>query len=242
MRIRMRIATSAPAIPWAEVLRPGIGLAYEWMGVGDPALGDRLHSECYGPHGFAPFGHGAPWFPGAAKVRGSYAAGGEGILEFGSPVPEVIEAWTKGLAVHGVLDWGGTALRVRGLELVEPPPFSSGSARFRTVTPVVMKGSGFDEAGVRVTRQAHLVPTDVEFPAYLAGSLRRKAETFGLGDDVALESIGWVGPKRSFAVKSGLRVGAAVEVTVTGAPEILRALWSSGIGQGTASGFGWIAA
>lgn len=242
MRIRMRVTASATSIPWPEVLRPGVGLAYEWLEVGDPELGRDIHANGYGPHRFAPFGHGAPWFPRAPKRRGVYTVGGEGLVEFGSPLPEVLTAWSKGLAGQRVLDWGGTALRVVSLEAAEPPGFEAGVARFRTATPVVMKGSGYGPDGVRTTREAHLVPTDPEFPAYLAGSLKRKAVSFGLGDQVELVSIDWVGPKRSFAVKAGLRVGAPVEVTVAGDPEILRMLWSTGIGQGTANGFGWVAA
>jgi CRISPR-associated endoribonuclease Cas6 len=131
---------------------------------------------------------------------------------------------------------------VNGTDLVEPPEFGSGRVSFRTTTPVVMKGSGKGDDGTRTTRQAWLLPQDTEFPAYFAQNLRRKAATLGLGDEIHLEAISSVGPKRSFAVKGGKKVGATVQVDLSGEPAILRALWSWGLGQGNAAGFGWVAA
>ena len=87
-----------------------------------------------------------------------------------------------------------------------------------------MKGSGRGEDGVRTTRQAWLLPADAEFPAYFEQNLRRKSATLGLGDDVRLDAITAVGPKRSFAVKGGKKVGATIQVDLVGDPAILRAL------------------
>ena len=241
MRLRISVNTAATQLPWQYVLPPGKGLAYGWLAVGDEEYGRALHKQGLQPFGLAPFGYGAPVFPKALRQRGVYAVGGPGFLEFGSPVPQVIDAWAGALSGCRLLDWGGVALRVGAIELVEPPAFSSGVARFRSVTPVVMKGSGRDESGVRSTRQAHLLPHDAEFPAYFLGNLRRKMQTLGLGDGLALESVLGVGPKRGFTVKAGARVGATVDVMLSGAPEQLRAVWSWGLGQANSSGFGWIA-
>ncbi|MCL9793800.1 CRISPR-associated endoribonuclease Cas6 [Frankia sp. AgKG'84/4] len=167
---------------------------------------------------------------------------GPGYVEIGSPLRVLVEAWAKVLLETPVLDWGGTALRVEAVDLVESPSFESGRGRFRTATPVVMKGSGRGPDGVRTTRQAFLVPSDVEWPGYFAQSLRRKAESLGLDADVALEAITWVGPRRSMATAKGHKPGAAVEVDLSGAPETLRALWSWGLGQATSAGFGWVVA
>ena len=242
MRLRLRVRTAADQLPWAEVLRPGRGLCYELLAQGAPGLGSRLHEKGWGPHGMVPFGYGAPIFPTAPRRRGVYAAGGPGVVEFGSPLLAVVEGWATALAGRELLDWGGVALRVEGVELVEPPAFSSGWARLRTATPVVMKGSGRDENGTRTTRQAWLLPGEPEFDVYFARNLRRKAETLGVDPEVLLERITWVGAKRSFAVSDGWKVGVPVEVELRGAPDTLRCLWSWGLGQANSAGFGWVMA
>lgn len=240
MRLRVEVKTSADRIPWPEVLRPGRQVLYEWLQQSAPELGERLHTLGAPPHGMVPVGHGPPVFPRAARKPGAYAAGGLGYVEFGSPLLDIVEAWAKALAHVTVLDWGGVALRVKGTQAVEPPEFASGTAEFRTVTPVVMKGSGRDSDGTRTTRQAWLLPSEPEFPAYFAQSLRRKAETLGLDADVALERITWVGAKRYFADKGGGKIGAPMTAQLRGTPETLRAIWSWGMGQANSGGFGWV--
>jgi CRISPR-associated endoribonuclease Cas6 len=168
--------------------------------------------------------------------------GGRGSLELGSPLAAVVQAWATSLAAHRVVDWGGVAFHVQDVQVMEPPPFASGRARFRTTTPVVMKGSGRDVDGERVTRQAWLMPTDPEFPVYFTGNLRRKAETLSLDPDVSLEGITWIGPKRSFVVSDGQKTGRPVEVELRGAPETLQAVWSWGLGQANSGGYGWVRA
>ena len=189
-----------------------------------------------------PFGHGAPVFPSARRLPGVYTVGGRGNVELGSPLLAVVQAWATSLAVHRVIDWGGVAFHVEGVHVVEPPSFSSGHVRWRTTTPVVMKGSGQDVDGQRVTRQAWLLPTDTEFPVYFTRNLRRKAETLGLDPDVTLEAITWIGMKRSFAVSDGQKTGTPIEVELRGAPETLQAVWSWALGQANSAGFGWVAA
>lgn len=242
MRLRVEVATAAGEVPWEAVLRPGRSLAYDLLAQAAPALGRRLHDTGWGQHGMVPFGHGAPVFPEAPRRRGVYSAGGRGVVELGSPLLEVVQAWATALKSREMLDWGGVALRIRDVTAVEQPDFSGGVARLRTETPVVMKGSGRDDRGVRTTRQAWVLPTEPEWPAYFVGNLRRKAETLGMDPDVELAAVTWVGPKRSFAVSGGLKPGAAVEVDLRGAPETLQAIWSWGLGQANAAGFGWVTA
>jgi CRISPR-associated endoribonuclease Cas6 len=242
MRLRVEITTGATELPWSAVLKPGRSLAYDLLARTAPELGRRLHEHGWGPHGMVPFGHSAPCFPAAPRRRGAYAVGGRGVLELGSPLPEVVEAWALALKQRELIDWGGAALRIMDVAAGDPPEFSTGRARFRTVTPVVLKGSGRDERGVRTTRQAWLMPNEPEFPAHFAVNLRRKAQTLGLDEDVSLEQISWVGPKRSFAVGGGAKPGAAVEVDLAGAPDTLRAVWDWGLGQANSAGFGWVAA
>ncbi|MGH3766828.1 MAG: CRISPR-associated endoribonuclease Cas6 [Pseudonocardiaceae bacterium] len=232
----------AEQLPWDEFLRPGRGIAYGLLAGVDPGLSARLHSGGWGSHRMAPFGYGAPVFPSASRRTGVYAVGGRGSVELGSPLLAVVQAWATSLRAQRVIDWGGVAFHVEGVRVVEPPSFSSGYARLRTRTPVVMKGSGRDADGRRTTRQAWLLPAESEFPVYLTGNLRRKAETLGLDPDVTLERITWIGAKRSHAVSKGHKTGAPVEVELRAAPETLQAVWSWGLGQANSAGFGWVTA
>lgn len=163
-------------------------------------------------------------------------------MEFGSPLPEVVEAWALAMRDRELLDWGGVALQVRNVAVVEPPTFASGFARMRTQTPVVMKGSGRDGNGNRATRQAWLLPNGPEFHTYFVQNLRRKAEALKLEPDVELSAITWMGAKRSFAVGNGAKPGAPLEVELLGDQATLQAIWSWGIGQANAAGFGWVVA
>lgn len=242
MRLRVEVITSATEVPWPKVLAPGRALAYDLLSRKARGLGQALHDGGWGEHRMAPFGYSAPIFPNAARARGKYAAGGRGVIEFGSPLPEVIEAWAAGLRERELLDWGGVAFRLTGVTVVDPPMFADGRARLRTSTPVVMKGSGRDEHGERTTRQAWLLPTENEFPVYFDQNLRRKMETLGLSAKVSLEAVTWVGPKRSFSTGKGFKPGAPIEVELRGDPEGLRAVWSWGLGQANSAGFGWVAA
>lgn len=240
VRLRIEVITSASELPWSSVLAPGRGLMYDLLSRSSRELGQRIHDSGWGPHRMAPFGHSAPEFPGAPRVRGKYAAGGRGMVELGSPLPNIIEAWAVGLRQRELIDWGGVAFRIVRVTPVDPPDFSSGIARMRTATPVVMKGGGRNDDGERTTRQAWLLPTDAEFPAYLDRNLRRKMETLDLSAKVALERLTWVGAKRSFSVGKGLKPGAPIEVELRGDPEGLRAIWSWGLGQANSAGFGWV--
>jgi len=242
MRLRMEVSTSATEVPWREVLRPGRSLLYDLLAHGAPELGRQLHDNGFGPHGMVPFGYSAPLFPQAPRKRGAYAAGGRGFIEIGSPLLASVEGWAIALAARELLDWGGVALRLLKVVPLDPPEFASGRARLRTVTPVVMKGSGRDEDGTRQTRQGWVLPAEPEFPAYFAQNLKRKAETLGLDPDIELDAITWIGPKRSFAVSGGLKPGAPVEAELRGAPDVLQAIWSWGLGQANSAGFGWVAA
>ncbi|GLW98921.1 CRISPR-associated endoribonuclease Cas6 [Microtetraspora sp. NBRC 16547] len=242
MRLRIEVATAATELAWAKVLAPGRSLAYDLLAHEAPDIGQQLHHQGAGPHGMVPLGHGAPVFPKAARRKGKYAAGGRGFVEIGSPLFEVVTALAQGVKQRELLDWGGAAFRVLNVALAEPPDFRSGRGRFRTSTPVVMKGTGRDDDGARTTRQAWLMPTDPEFPVFFQRNLRRKAETLGLDPEVYLTAITWIGSKRSFSVGHGAKPGAPVEVELAGPPETLQAIWSWGLGQANAAGFGWIAA
>nr|WP_232295445.1 CRISPR-associated endoribonuclease Cas6 [Parafrankia sp. EUN1f] len=229
-------------MPWQSVQAPGRGLCYGLLRQVAPEVASQLHEQGWGEHRMVPFGFGPPVFPHAPRLKGRYAIGGRGYVELGSPLFALVEAWAKVLAGIPMLDWGGVALHVEGVEVVEAPSFESGRAVLRTVTPVVVKGSGLGPDGVRTTRQAFLLPQEPEFAGYFAQSLRRKAETIGVDPQVALHAVTWVGARRSVDVGKGKKSGAPVEVELRGAAETLRALWSWGLGQSNSAGFGWVAA
>ena len=240
MRLRIQLNTRVRHLDWPTVLAPGRGMAYQWLENADPGLAVALHDKGLQPHGMVPFGHGAPVFPGAKRVAGKYAAASRGYVEFGSPVPGIVEAFAKALATTPILDWGGTAFHVERVDVVPTPDFEFGAATMRTATPLVLKGSGRDASGERITRQAWLFPGDDEYVPYLTQNLRRKATTLGLEPEVEVTGINWAGPRRSFHVKNGHKPGAAVEVSMRGLPEVLRAVHSWGLGQATSAGFGWV--
>lgn len=218
------------------VLAPGRGLAYHWLAEADPDLADALHERRCGPYGMVPFGYSAPRFPHARLRKGAYAAGGAGFVEFGSPLPEVMAAWTWALQDREYLDWGGVALRITRVQVFDPPRFASGTTTLRTTTPVIMKVSGDDQ------RRASpwVLPTEAGFASAVVHNLRRKAETLGLSPDIDLQAITWVGAQRSFTVGQGAKPGAPIEACLSGEPETLQAIWSWGLGQANSAGFGWI--
>jgi CRISPR-associated endoribonuclease Cas6 len=240
VRLRIEVSTTATELPWTKVLSPGRSLAYDLLAREAPALGRQFHSQGMAPHGMVPFGHGTPTFPTAKRRRGAYAIGGRGWIDLGSPLLDVVTALAQAAKGQELLDWGGAAFRVLNAVTIDPPSFESGRARLRTSTPVVMKGAGRDESGTRTTRQAWLLPADPEFPLCFERNLRRKAETLGLDPEVSLTGVSWIGAKRSFTVGRGGKPGAPIEVELTGPPETLRAVWSWGLGQANAAGFGWV--
>lgn len=242
MRLRIEISTEATAIPWRNVLRPGRAVAYRLLGAAAPDLADTLHAKGWGPHGMVPFGYGAPVFPRARRRNGTYSAGGKGRLEFASPLPQIVVALLESLSRQDVLDWGGVALRVNRVIPVPPPDFGAGRAHLRTETPVTLRAPRPATIGGPAPNSAEVLPYEDGFVAAFEHNLRRKAETLGLTSDVAVERLTWVGAKRSFAVGSGIRVGAPIGVELRGEPDLLRALWSWGLGQANSAGFGWVTA
>lgn len=233
MRLHLEIATAARELPWSRVLAPGRTVAYDLLTATAPSL---LATRESGRLRTVPFGYGPPVFPSARRRRGVYTAGGKGTLEFGSPMVRVVEAWSAALRGRDLLDWGGTALRILDLRLVEAPDFSSGRARMRTDTPVVLKAPRSDLSD----RRGWVLPSEPGFQERLQRDLRQKAETLGYAPEIDLEAITWIGPRRSFSVGDGPKPGAAVEVELRGSPEALRVVWSWGLGQANAAGFGWV--
>lgn len=241
MKLQLKVRTSAKRLPWRHVQPPGRGLFFSALSRTAPVLGKMLHDAGFGAHRMKPVGYGWPVFPGAKRIPDFLAIGGRGVVEFGSPVPEIMDALARDLMQRDVIDWGGATFHIEDLSVLTPPPFATGRARLRTTTPVIMKGSGKDDSGVRRTREAWLMPGDnPEWRRYFQGNLRRKAETLGLDPQVSLEQVLWIGPKFSVHDVRGIKPGANVEVEVTGAPETLRALWSWGLGQSNSGGYGWI--
>ncbi|MBB5936397.1 CRISPR-associated endoribonuclease Cas6 [Streptomyces zagrosensis] len=187
-------------------------------------------------------------FPQARRMRGKYAAGGAGHGEFGSPLPELVQALALHFMnpAHSVLDWGGVALQVGSVTVQQAPSFTAGRARLRTVNPLHLSEYKQPEPGGEHTAVRALLPEDPAYPVALERNLNRRAETFGQDPGITVEGITWVGVRRTFRVSgqghSGRRTGAPVEIELTGSSGALSALWSAGLGQQTGAGFGWVAA
>ena len=194
MRLRIEVTTRAAELPWDQVLRPGRGLVYNLLAESAPELGARLHNDRWGPHRMVPFGHGAPTFPKARRRPGVYTTGGPGYIELGSPISGMTEAWLDALSGETILDWGGTAMRIRGLTPIPAPRFPTGRAEFRTATPVVIRP-------LVPHSSDNLLPYEEGFTAALEHNLRRKAETLDLDPDIGLDRITWIGAKRSFTTR-----------------------------------------
>ncbi|MGY3206280.1 CRISPR-associated endoribonuclease Cas6 [Streptomyces sp. TE5632] len=248
MRLRLEISTRAREIPWENVLAPGRGIVYDALRRTAPDLAEKIHENGWGPYGMAPFGYSAPMFPSARRVRGKYAAGGSGYLEFGSPLQDFVQALALAFMdpARSLLDWGGVALQVSSVTVQQPPSFTAGRARLRTASPVHLSEYQQPEPGTQHTAVRALLPEDPAYPVALERNLNRRAETFGHAADISVEGITWVGVRRAFRVcgqgRSGHRTGAPVEVEVRGGAGALSALWSAGIGQQTGAGFGWVTA
>jgi CRISPR-associated endoribonuclease Cas6 len=106
---------------------------------------------------------------------------------------------------------------------------------------MILKAPKWDEQGERTDREQWLLPGEPRWPFYFEQNLRRKAETLGLDPDVRLEQVHAIGPQRSLAVGDGKKVCSGVEVEISGAPNVLSAIHSWGLGESTSAGLGWIA-
>ncbi|MEU6904411.1 CRISPR-associated endoribonuclease Cas6 [Streptomyces coeruleorubidus] len=248
MRLRLEINTRAREIPWGDVLAPGRGVIYDALYRTAPKLAAEIHENGWGPHGIVPFGHSAPTFPNAPRVRGRYATRGTGYLEIGSPIPEVVQALALDFMnpKRTLLDWGGVALQVSSVTVQQPPSFANGRSLLRTANPLHLSEYEHPKPGGEHTPVRALLPEDPAYPVALERNLNRRAETFGHTPDITIQAITWVGPRRSFRVTgqghSGHRTGAPVEVEVSGSAGALATLWSAGMGQQTGAGFGWVIA
>ncbi len=240
MRVMVEVTTTATELPWRLVTAPGRGLAYHLLARSAPALATTLHDKGWGPYGMVPLGYGAPLFPYAARRKGAYAVGGPGLIEFGSPLEHLADALAREISRQELLSWGGVAMHITRVGVLEPPTFASGRARMQTRTPVVLKGR--DENGEPADEAKTILPNEQPFARHFNRNLIRKAETLGHIPEISLESIISVGPKRSFTVGRGARTGATVDVELQGNPKVLRALWSWGLGEANSAGFGWVAA
>jgi CRISPR-associated endoribonuclease Cas6 len=230
VRIVLQVRAQAGRLAWEQVLTPGRSLVYRALADHDPDLGRQLHDAGLGPYRLRPFVFCPPTFASAPRIARSYAVGGTGSVAFGSPLLVVAEAVAKAVAGRQVLHWGSAALEIRSVAVVDPPRFITGQAEWHTATPVIVKGGHPDR---------FLLPDDPGWLDGLRGNLQRKAATLGLDEAVEVELL-WAGARRLFRVDGSTRIGAPVTVRVLAASETLAAIWSWGLGQANAAGFGWI--
>lgn len=231
-RLRIHIHTRARHIPWDDVLRPGRSLLYSLLYQHDPRLAGRVHRSS----GMAPFGYSAPTFPGAARIRGVYAAGGDGWWDVGTTSRDIAAAWVAGLVTNPLLNWGGVAIKVVGVFVTTPPVWDGGAVVWRTTTPVCVRTT---------TAQGSkpLLPGDGSYLPALRASLRTRARSVGVPLVAAPQlHVLHVGGRRSYPVSGSdtPRVGCPLAVRIAAPPQLLSVLWCTGIGQQTGAGFGWV--
>lgn len=232
MRLHVQIHTNVAKLPWEDVHGPGRGLVYAALGRHAPELGRQLHDDGIGL-GVRPFCFAPPRFPNAPRRRGAYMVGGEGMLVFASPLPEVMEALAADLAASQHVDWGDHRFDVVDVGVEHPPAFASGTATFTAVTPVVVKAHRSDR---------FLTPADEGFGERLRQVAVRKLDALGLpSSDFGVE-VGWAGSVRQFRTsrRGSTRVGCRLDAKVSGAPEALSALRDAGLGQDSPAGFGMV--
>ncbi|MCK2245193.1 MULTISPECIES: CRISPR-associated endoribonuclease Cas6 [unclassified Crossiella] len=243
MRLRCQVFTRAQQIPWDALMPKGRGVFYDALRDIDPALAQQLHDIGIGPRGLTPLGYCPPRFD-KAKTRGAgiYRAGGQGIVEVGSPLLHITQALAEGLTAQRIWDWGGVALQVGTITPVLPPRFATGTALMRSQTPVMLRSTARDESG-QLRRNNYLLPGDPEWVPYLQINLQRKAEALDLDPDISVEEVTWIGARRRFTTSAtGAKTGAPVEVRLSGAPATLQAIWSWGLGLSCSGGWGWVQA
>lgn len=229
-RLRVRVHTRAREIPWDDLLRPGRSLIYSWLHRHNPQAAAEIHDG----RGMAPFGYSYPTFPDAARREGVYAAGGHGWWDVGTTDARIARALAATLTAKPLVNWGGVALTVTGIDLVRPPVWPR-RVTWLTATPLVVRAT--KEQGSRC-----LLPDDPSWLPALRASLRSRARAAGVDGADANVWLRWAGGSRALGVSGSdvPRVGSVVRVQVQGSPGLLTVLWSTGLGQQTGAGFGWV--
>jgi len=231
MRIRLHVHTRA-AIGHDDLLRPGRSMLYGMLTAADPTLGQLLHAHQW--RGLAPFGHGGlhldPPEPSGKRT---------GIIEIGTPLAPIGQAWVQTLRTWQFIDWGGAALHLEKWSIMEPPPMPNrGPVRWHTCTPILVRASH------GTTRE--LAPGHKQYMPQLGYNARKKLKSLGLPDRAMVLGIKSTSDAITYKTlgddkeDGAPKTGHLATVAVDAHPDALRALWCWGLGHQTSAGFGWI--
>ncbi len=198
------------------------GVTYAVLRAGDPDLASEVHD-----HGW----WGSARRPWSVRPPQQCTETGEVVFEFASPVALFAKAFADGLSTMGAVDWGGTKLTVRGITTTDER-WADRERRWRTVTPVVVKGPP--------PKRALLVPGEEGWATCLRASVTAAAAVLKVEAPTVLSVSG--GRKVLVNVAGSRRMAATADVTVdlVGDPDALNRLADLGIGSRSTEGFGFV--
>ncbi len=230
-----------------------LGVVYRFLKSSDPEYADFLHQEGYaiddGSRRYKLFAFSGLRAPRHCRqVMGGTLWLGPGVVDWqiSSPREDFLRNFATGLLASGVLEVGAQRLPIAEAQTMSTPDFSSGSARFLCMSPMVAsvrepsggtrylrpcEGEAFSQAVrknlLRKYRALHGVEAgDVDFEMtfdarYLADPKHREGTKL-----VRFKEINIVGAQAPF--------------TATGSPALLELMWDCGAGEKNSAGFGMI--
>lgn len=228
MRFYADVAGPDRALPWEYVHGVAHAVVYSVIGDQQPALAAHLHDGGWARTSLRPVGISPPVFTGARRKPSAYMMSPNGRIWFGSPIPAVAASLLAGIASRRELRWGPVTLTIKGAQL-EPTTSPESSAVLETRSPLLVKAK----------EDRYLLPEDDEFVGALLANIRRKADLLGLPGDAELEVLA-AGPRRSYQVSGGIRIGATAKVRLDADPRLVGALREWGLGLANIQGFGWV--
>lgn len=196
------------------------GLFHRWLG--DNQFHDKQSFYSLG------------WLQGESYIRDNKIWFKDQVTwDIGLPTEELNTRVLDGIEKNSFHLFGMSILKK---EMLDKPDFSSEECRFYANSPILLRqssGSG---------KRRHVIYSDAESDEMLTAASRRKAEQLGIKGTARLRLIfdrKYQNAKtRLVAIKSGKFRGSVCPVIVKGSPPLLRAVWVTGAGELTGSGFG----
>lgn len=196
------------------------GLFHHWLGV------NSLHEE----QSFYSLG----WLKGAGSIHNHKIRFTNHVTwDIGLPSDELVKRVKSGAENHPFHLFGMKLLKI---ETLKTPDFSDGCCRFYVNSPVLLRksaGSG---------KRRHILFSETESDTLLTAASRRKTERLKLSDPgklrLTFDRTYKKAKTRLVAIKSTELRGSVCPIIAEGPPSLLRAVWVTGAGELTGSGFG----
>lgn len=230
------------------------GIVYRFLACSDEEYARFLHDEGYAPNG-GPKRFKLFCFSGLRAKRRRIEREmlwlGPGMVEWhiGSPKEEFLQNFATGLLAQGELAVGTQRLPIVQAQALPTPEFSSGTARFTCLTPLVT--SVPTEGGGKT----YLRPSEgAAFSEALRGNLLHKykalhgdapeagADCFAIAFDADYLARNPHGGTKKITFKATEIIGALAPFMVTGTPELIALGYEAGFGELNAGGFGMVEA